>query len=281
MVTDEVWMRLTLCNEVVRDLPFERQCVLAKTLGYEGLEIAPFTLGEDAHRMLAAERLRLKRVAAEHGLQISGLHWLLVVPPGLSITAADEVSRARTIDVMRRLIELCHDLGGTYLVHGSPGQRMTGGDTAAMARGNAAFAAIADDAGKAGVIYCIEALAPTMTDYINTVAEAAAVVRQIGQPAVKTMIDACAAGLGESEPFAALIERWMPSGLIGHIHVNDRNQRGPGQGKDKFGPAMRALQRANYAGWIGVEPFEYVPDGPGSAAHAIGYLKGVMETAPR
>jgi D-psicose/D-tagatose/L-ribulose 3-epimerase len=26
-----------------------------------------------------------------------------------------------------------------------------------------------------------------------------------------------------------------------------------------------------------VEPFEYVPDGMGSAAHAIGYLRGLME----
>ncbi len=274
-------MRLTLCNEVIRELPFEDQCALAAKLGYEGLEVAPFTLGEEPHLIPGAERKRLKALAQDHGLAISGLHWLLVAPKGLSITTADEASRARTIDVMRRLIELCHDLGGAYLVHGSPGQRRTDGDAAATARGSAAFAAIAEDAGKATVTYCIEALAPTLTDYINTVAEAAAIVRQIGHPAVKTMIDASAAALGERKPFGALIEDWMPSGLISHIHVNDRNQRGPGQGNDVFGPAIRALQRANYEGWIGVEPFEYVPDGPGSAAYSIGYLKGLMETAPQ
>ena len=41
-------MKLSLCNEVVRELPFERQCALAAELGYAGLELAPFTLGEDS-----------------------------------------------------------------------------------------------------------------------------------------------------------------------------------------------------------------------------------------
>ena len=40
-------MKLSLCNEVIRELPFERQCALAAALGYEGLEVAPFTLGDD------------------------------------------------------------------------------------------------------------------------------------------------------------------------------------------------------------------------------------------
>ena len=273
-------MRLTLCNEVIRDLSFKDQCALAAKLGYHGLEIAPFTFSPDPDRLPAQERVQIKRIADDHGLRISGLHWLLVAPKGLSITTDDAPARARTIAVMQRLIELCHDLGGTYLVHGSPDQRSTGGDPAAVARGNAAFAAVAEAAGQAGVVYCIEPLAPSMTDYVNTVAEAAAIVRQIGHPAVMTMIDACAAAHGEQEPFAKLIERWMPSGLIGHIHFNDRNQRGPGQGNDPFAPALRVLKQTNYTGWIGIEPFEYVPDGPGSAAFAIGYLKGLMEATP-
>ena len=28
---------------------------------------------------------------------------------------------------------------------------------------------------------------------------------------------------------------------------------------------------------LGVEPFEYVPDGPAAAARAIGYLRGILE----
>ena len=32
-----------------------------------------------------------------------------------------------------------------------------------------------------------------------------------------------------------------------------------------------------YTGDIAVEPFDYVPDGPGAAARAVGYLKGILE----
>ena len=49
-------MKLSLCNEVIRELPFERQCELAARLGYAGLEVAPFTFGDDAWRMPAAKR---------------------------------------------------------------------------------------------------------------------------------------------------------------------------------------------------------------------------------
>ena len=38
---------------------------------------------------------------------------------------------------------------------------------------------------------------------------------------------------------------------------------------------MRAM--GHYHGIVAVEPFDYVPDGMGSAAHAIGYLKGLVQ----
>lgn len=241
-------MKLSLCNEVIRELPFERQCELAAELGYEGLELAPFTLGEETYRIPAGERAAIRSACANAGVANSGLHWLLVVPKGLSITTADRAVWGKTLDVMRRLVELCADLGGAYLVHGSPAQGRTGADPDAAARGEAASAAIAGDAQSAGVIYCIEPLAPQETDFVNTVAEAATIAQRIGNPALRTMIDTSAAALAEAEPVAVVIERWMPTGLVAHIQLNDHNRRGPGQGTDpsrlcsRFsgGPATRA-----------------------------------------
>ena len=46
--------RFLLCNEVVRELEVSAQCALAAGLGYDGLEIAPFTLGPEPHRLPAA-----------------------------------------------------------------------------------------------------------------------------------------------------------------------------------------------------------------------------------
>src|SRR5215208_238741 len=259
-------MKLSLCNEVVRELPFGRQCALAAELGYAGLELAPFTLGEDSYRMPASERAAVRDACAKAGIAISGLHWLLVAPKGLSITTADRAAWERTVEVMRRLVELCADLGGGYLVHGSPAQRRVGGDADAPARAEAAWAAIAPEAEAAGE-----------TDFVNTVADAAAIVRRIGNPALRTMIDTSAAAMAEPEPVAAAIERWMPTGLIAHIQLNDSNRRGPGEGRDAFAPVLAALQRTSYDGWIAMEPFEYIPDGPTCAARSIGYIAGIIE----
>ena len=36
-------MRIALCNEVIAAMPFERQCAFARSVGYDAIEIAPFT----------------------------------------------------------------------------------------------------------------------------------------------------------------------------------------------------------------------------------------------
>jgi D-psicose/D-tagatose/L-ribulose 3-epimerase len=273
-------VRLALCNEVLAPMAFARQCEFAAALGYEGLEVAPFTLSDDPLALSAAERTQLCREASGAGIVVSGLHWLLARPTGLSITAADPAKRARTLATLHGLIDLCADLGGRIMVHGSPAQRRLpedGDRPAARQRALDAFANVAEHARRAGVVYCIEPLAPPEANFIHTVDEAAAIVRGIDHPALRTMLDCCAAARAEAESPAALLDRWLPTGLLAHVQVNDANLRGPGQGAQRFQPVMAALQRHAYDGWVAVEPFDYVPDGPACAARAIGYLRGVME----
>jgi D-psicose/D-tagatose/L-ribulose 3-epimerase len=273
-------MRIALCNEVIAPMPFPAQCEYAAKLGYDGLEIAPYTLSEEPHRMGAARIAAARAAAEDAGIAVTGLHWLLVKPAGLSISSKDQGTREKTVDVMLALVDLCAELGGKYLVHGSPQQRrVEAGETraAAMERAQASFAAVAERAQKAGVVYCIEALAAEATPLINTLEEAARMVAQINSSSIRTMLDCSAAGRMEKEPLSALIERWVPKGVIAHVQVNDRNRRGPGQGEQKFAPLFAALKRNKYAGDIAVEPFDYVPDGPGAAARAIGYLRGILE----
>jgi sugar phosphate isomerase/epimerase len=271
-------MRISLCNEVVAALPFAEQARLAAALGYDGLEVAPFTLDAEApHRIAPARRAELRRMAEEAGAPITSLHWLLVAPAGLSITTADRDVRARTLDVMQGLVELAADLGATLLVHGSPKQRHVGADGDAQ-RAEEAMARAGAWAAQHGLTYCLEPLDAGQTNWARTVTEAIDIVARIGQPGLKTMLDVSAAGNGEAEPAAALLRRLVPTGWIAHVHLNDRNRRGPGQGEDRFAPVLRALREARYAGFCAVEPFDYHPDGPTSAARAIGYLRGIEET---
>ena len=91
------------------------------------------------------------------------------------------------------------------------------------------------------------------------------------------MIDTSSAGLAESEALPELIARWLPTGLIAHVQVNDPNRRAPGQGSMRFAPILQALQSGGYQGVVAIEPFDYLPDGPGCAAWSIGYLRGLLE----
>lgn len=276
-------MKIALCNEVLRDLPFPAQCQRAAELGYSGLELAPFTLGEEPHRFSSDRKAQLRRAASDAGIAITGLHWLLLTPPGLSITAADPGVRKKTTEILKRLVDLCADLGGQVLVHGSPKQRQVKEDEDPLEARNRArdlWATIAGQAAQAGVLYCIEPLAAHDTNFINTIGTAVEMMEAVGNPSLRTMLDTRAASHSEAASLPQLVDRWLPSGAIAHVHFNDPSGLAPGQGALNFGPILQALRRHRYQGLISVEPFEYKPDGSTAAARAIGYLQGVLEGLP-
>jgi sugar phosphate isomerase/epimerase len=272
--------RLALCNEVLAPWDWPAQCAHASRLGYRALEVAPYTLAADPTTITEAQARQYAAVAADHGLSVCGLHWLLVAPQGLSISSPDPAVRRRTREVLHRLIELCAQMGGSYLVHGSPAQRnpQPGQSAAdALARATEAWVDAGEHAGTLGLSYCIEPLSREQTSVVNTWAEALAIVDAARLPSLKTMLDTCSAGATEAEPLPALIDRCWPGGQFVHVQLNDRNRRAPGQGEHRFGPVRAALARQGYRGWLAMEPFEYVPDGPGCAAWAAGYVRGLLE----
>jgi len=269
---------ISICTEVIRDLEFRAQCILAHQLGYDGMEVAPFTLSETPHRLAPAAIAEFRSVAAEEGTAVSGLHWLLASPAGLSITSTDPSVFNKTVDVGRRLVALCAELGGAYLVHGSPAQRQLapGHEEEGRKRGVAYFAAMAEAATEAGLRYYIEPLARKSTGFVTRIEEALAIIDAIGSPALGTMVD-CYAAASNGEDIPALLRQWVPKGVIRHVHLNDPNGRGPGEGKLPFAPIMNALSALGYTGTMAIEPFIYEPDGPASAARSIGYIRGIIE----
>jgi D-psicose/D-tagatose/L-ribulose 3-epimerase len=274
-------MKLALCNEVLLPLPLAAQCESAARMGYDALEIAPFTLTDEPETLDAGLAHRVRSTAHTHGLAVSSLHWLLVKPAGLSLVSDDAARRRRTLDLLRRLIDFAAACGARVLVHGSPRQRSPapGQSVAdATARLEAALAELAPHAAAAGVTYCLEPLGPFETNVINTVAEAAALVDRIGSPAIRTMFDVSAASHSESEPLHQVLRRFLASGHIAHVQVNDKNRRGPGQGDTDQRPVLQVLKDLHYNGWVAVEPFEYLPDGPGCADASARHVRDLWRT---
>ncbi len=273
-------MRLSLCNEILRERPFAEQCRLAAALGCHGLELAPFTLRDEVAALDEHDAAALRQTAAAHGLAIGSLHWLLVSPPGLSIATPDAALRRRTLNLLQRLIGFAAACGAQVLVHGSPAQRspVPGQSQAdAQQRCEDAWATLAPLAQQAGVTYCIEPLSAAETPVINTLDQAAAVVQRIGNPALRTMLDLSAAAQTESEPLHEVLARHLAAGHIAHVQLNDRNRRGPGQGKTPVAPILRVLLQQQYRGWLALEPFDYHPEPLACAAASAAYVRGVLE----
>src|SRR5262249_37475830 len=109
-------MRYAICNETFEGWDHARVCRTVAEVGYQGLEVAPFTLAPRVMDVTAEQRHMLRREAEDCGLRILGLHWLLAKTEGLHLTSADEGVRRRTAEYLVELARCCRDLGGDLMV---------------------------------------------------------------------------------------------------------------------------------------------------------------------
>lgn len=271
-------MRHAICNEIFQGWTFADAAKFARSTGYTGLEIAPFTLAETPSDISPAQRLEYRDILKSEGLSFVGLHWLMVSPKGLHVTTPDAALRERSWQHIRDLIDLCADLGPNgVMVFGSPVQRSAvDGSTIqdATARYTEGLNKVAGQAEQRGVTILVEALPVDQSNVVNTLAEAASIVRQIGSPAIQTMFDTHNA-VDETEPHASLLEKCFD--IIRHVHVNEMDGRHPGMGNYDFKPLLRTLKRLGYLGWISLEAFDFSFGAERIARESIAYLIG--ETA--
>jgi len=263
--------RHAMCNEAFGDTPFRQQCRTLRDAGYSGIEIAPFTLPPDLTRDQSAE---YRRIIEGEGLSYVGLHWLMVSGAGYHVTTPDNELRARSWQYIRSLIDLSADLGDSgVLVFGSPKQRSsTGGATPGEATRNFVdgLREVAPQAGDRGVTILVEALGKSQTDIVNTLAEAAHIVEEIGHPAVRTMFDVHNTE-SETEQHTVLIERFFP--MIRHVHVQEMDGRCPGTGSYDFATLLHKLTELGYQNWVSLEVFDFHPSAAEIASASLHYLQ--------
>ena len=265
--------RQAICNEAYGKTPLAEVCRSIRSIGYTGIEIAPFTLAESPLDLSAAMRREYRGVIESEGLQFVGLHWLMVSPKGLHVTTPDAALRQKSWQHIRDLTDLCADLGDKgIMVFGSPQQRSTQGISREEATRNYTdgLAGVASHAEQRGVTILVEALPRNQSDVINTLADAAAIVDEIGSPAVRTMFDTHNA-LDETEPHAAVVERYFP--LIRHVHVNEMDGRHPGTGDYDFTAIFDVLRKLNYQHWISLEAFDFTPGADTLAAESLRHIE--------
>jgi sugar phosphate isomerase/epimerase len=265
-------MRYAICNETFEGWDHARVCHFIADVGYQGLELAPFTLAPRITDVTPEQRRLLRKQAEDCGIQIIGLHWLLAKTEGLHLTSPDEAVRQRTADYLIELARCCRDLGGDVLVFGSPAQRrIPAGATRAQATDLAVdtFRRAAPGVAEAGVKLCLEPLSPPEADFINTCAEAVEILDRLDSPHFVLHLDVKA--MATDGPATELIRKH--TARTGHFHANDPNRRGPGFGETDFVPIFRALKESGYGGWVSVEVFDYSPDPETIARESLRYMR--------
>lgn len=218
-----------------------------KATGYDGVEI-PIFEGTPEH--FAA----LGVAVTEAGLGVTGVG---VVPDAdTSPISQDPAARARGAEHLAWLVDCAAALGAEVLAgpfHQPLGVFTGTGATAEeRARGVAAHQEMADRAAAHGLTLAIEPLNRFECYFLNTAADSAAYVAEVGRPNFGYLYDTFHANIEERDPIGAIA---ATAPAIAHVHISENDRGAPGSGHIDIAGTIAALRRAGYDGWLTVEAF--------------------------
>ncbi|MEA4934221.1 MAG: sugar phosphate isomerase/epimerase family protein [Lawsonibacter sp.] len=240
---------------------------LAK-LGYDGVEL--MTLDPDK-----LDWNEVKTTAEKHGLSV-----VLVCTGevygqlGISFADPSVAIRRQAIDRVNRIIDFAGYLGTNVNLGRVRGQYHANvpHDTT-WNWAVEAFREISDHAAPRGVKLALETVTIMQTNFINTLAEAVEIIRDVDRENFRLMMDIFHLNLEEKDLFAA-IDAYSPYNI--HVHLADNNRRYPGHCGLDFEKIFKAFQKNGYDGAFCTEIFQ-IPSMAGAAKGAIEHLAPIAE----
>ncbi len=267
-------MKFGICSEIFKDWnDIDRTVNYVKEVGYDGLEIAPFTFAPYVTSIPASTREHIVRAAAAAELEIAGIHWVMIGPEGMHLTHPSKDVRDRTAQYCVDLVHFCGDIGGKVIVFGSPKQRnLMEGVTfdQGMSYAQEVLEPMLPVCEERGVTFCIEPLSHQETNFLQNAAEAGQLVERMSHPNFQMILDVKAM-TPEQDDRPVLIRRHANN--MAHFHANDANLEGPGFGEVDFGPIFEALKEINYQHYVSVEVFKFDAGPEAIATKSLEYMK--------
>ncbi len=269
-------MKFGICSEIFQAWnDIGRTIDYVKEIGYDGLEIAPFTLSPYVTDISARTRQEIVVRAEQAGLDILGIHWVLVGPDDVHINHPDKAVRDRTAQYLIDLAHFCGDIGGQVMIFGSPKQRnviepLTYQQAFDYTR--AAFEKAMPTCEARGVTICMEPLTHLETNFCQTAEETVGLIDAVDHANFQLLLDTKAMAF-EKESRPDLIRKYAK--YLRHYHANDENLNGPGWGDVDFGPIFEALRDINYTGYMSVEVFNFEPGPEAIATKSLEYMQKV------
>ena len=187
-------------------------------MGLSGLEVAPSRVWRDTWHGLSSRSVENYRNDVERsGMSVIGLHSLFYDRPELGLFR-DRETRKLTLDYLEHLSKLCRDLGGKTLIYG--GGRWRGRIALSKATTEAFnfFSDLVPRIEDHQTIFCFEPLAPSDSDFINSVYDSISFVEVLNHPAVRVQLDAKAL-FANGELTLKVFQAAAP--LLVHVHANE------------------------------------------------------------
>ena len=268
-------IKFGICNEMFEKWKIEDVFKKAKELGYDGVEISPFTLANSVTEITKNEREKIRDFAKRIGIEVIGLHWLLVKPEGLYINHPSKSIREKTSKYLRELVRFCSDIGGRIMVIGSPKQRSVLSSQSyhdTWDRTKSTLKDVLPETFERKVNLCFEPLSPKETNFINTCEEAVNLIEEVNHPNLGLILDVKAMS-SEKKPVDDIIKHGGK--YLKHFHANDDNGLGPGFGKMDYEKIKNALSEVRYNGYLSVEVFDFSLGGEYIAKKSMENLKKI------
>ncbi len=190
---------------------------------------------------------------------------------GYSLCHSDGNIRDKTVERLKGHIEFVSHLGAQVIIGGIRGQFETKDDNipdSLVQETKDSIRKCVEYAGRRGVTLALEILNRYETNFINTVDEAIALVKELEYDNLKILPDTFHMNIDEAD-FAGSIARG--GNLISLVHFADSNRLAPGQGHTDFDKIMEALREIGYSGYICAEVLPR-PDDQTAMEQSVGFF---------
>jgi D-psicose/D-tagatose/L-ribulose 3-epimerase len=216
-----------------------------KQMGYDGIEVPLFNLDIDGHGW--------RRRMTDHGL---GCTAVTVVTASTNPISADATIRQAGVDHLRRALDCCAELGATHLVgpfHSALGEFTGAGPTTdEWERGLDTMRLVAEHAGQVGVTLALEALNRFECYFLNTSADLARFVAEVGHTNCRAMYDTFHSHIEEKSTAGAIRD---VADVLCHVHISENDRSTPGAGNVRWDETFNTLLAVDYDGWMTIEAF--------------------------
>lgn len=247
--------------------PLEKSFYDLASFGYDGVELMtlnPSELNWDFVRK-EAEKNKLSVVLVCTGEIFGQL--------GLSYTHPKEEVRKEAIRRTKEIIDFASALGANINIGRIRGQycsQLSKEQTEQLAID--AFKDLSEYGGKKKVEIALETVTIMQTNFINTLQEAAKMIKAVDHPYFKLMMDVFHLNLEEKDICQAIREY---SKYNIHVHLADNNRRYPGHCGLDFEKILSTFKECGYYGNFCTEIFQ-IPSQEEAAKGAIAHLRPIL-----